>query len=392
VVAERIDFDNPTFLIGPNASGKSNLVDAIALASEAMRLPLRSVFGKRGGFDRIKNKTNGESGGIAIRADFGGLHLNQTAHYSFEVQQGGESGIKVVREQFVARRADDVVWFDRDHDSKIRSNLSVAPSLDPEGLALVLLSGAEAVAQYARLLRDATICVNLQDSFRKPQQVDDGLTFYADGSNSVSVVRRILGLGNAGDLLRSKLGALLPDFRDLRYEWASSNELTLRFEQELKGKRVSFEPGQMSEGTLRVLGLLAVLLQEKKPRLVVIEEPETSLHPSAAMGIVQHLLRRYSNEMQIIVTTHNTDLLDAKWIEDRHIRMVTWDNGETRVTPVSQSTSRALKLEDVGSALRANVLSPPDPIPAKIPDQLEVFESTDGFPSWPNSKRPVQQG
>jgi len=141
-----------------------------------------------------------------------------------------------------------------------------------------------------------------------------------------------------------------------------------------------------------VLGLLAVLLQQKKPRLVVIEEPETSLHPSAAMGIVQDILRSYSNELQIIVTTHNTDLLDAKWIKDRHIRLVTWDRGETRVTPVSQSTSKVLKLEDAGSALRANVLSPPDPIPANVPGDLVIFESTHGFPTWPHSQKPVQQG
>jgi predicted ATPase len=44
-----VEFDNPTFLVGCNGSGKSNLLDALAFLSEAMTTPLTELFSWRGG-------------------------------------------------------------------------------------------------------------------------------------------------------------------------------------------------------------------------------------------------------------------------------------------------------------------------------------------------------
>ncbi len=47
--SEVVEFDNPTFLVGRNGSGKSNLADALCFLSEAMTTPLTEVFSWRGG-------------------------------------------------------------------------------------------------------------------------------------------------------------------------------------------------------------------------------------------------------------------------------------------------------------------------------------------------------
>jgi predicted ATPase len=52
VTAERIDFDNPTFLVGRNGAGKSNIVDAFAFLADAMSSPLQAVFDRKGGIQR----------------------------------------------------------------------------------------------------------------------------------------------------------------------------------------------------------------------------------------------------------------------------------------------------------------------------------------------------
>ena len=52
IPSERVDFDNPTFLVGQNGSGKSNLVDAFSFLADAMASPLQAVFDKRGGHRR----------------------------------------------------------------------------------------------------------------------------------------------------------------------------------------------------------------------------------------------------------------------------------------------------------------------------------------------------
>jgi predicted ATPase len=70
-------------------------------------------------------------------------------------------------------------------------------------------------------------------------------------------------------------------------------------------------PGlRMSDGTLKFLCLLVVLLNPDPPPLVCIEEPELGLHPDA-LQIVADLLIEASERTQLIVTTHSDALIDA---------------------------------------------------------------------------------
>lgn len=67
---------------------------------------------------------------------------------------------------------------------------------------------------------------------------------------------------------------------------------------------------RLSDGTVRWLSLLAVLLDPKPPRLVCIEEPELGLHPDLIPTLAR-LLKDASERMQIIMTTHSEVLVDA---------------------------------------------------------------------------------
>ncbi|HET6884070.1 MAG TPA: hypothetical protein VFI31_28205, partial [Pirellulales bacterium] len=82
-----------------------------------------------------------------------------------------------------------------------------------------------------------------------------------------------------------------------------------------------------------------------------------TIHPGA-ISIVLDMLRHAARFMQVIVTTHSPDVLDAEWIEDRHLRMVEWSQGATQITPVSEGTRSALRdrLMTAGELLRSNAL------------------------------------
>jgi hypothetical protein len=62
--------------------------------------------------------------------------------------------------------------------------------------------------------------------------------------------------------------------------------------------------------------------------------------------------------MQVIVTTHSPEVLDADWIEDRHLRIVNWDEGASHVLPLSDATRESLQehLMGPGELLRAGAL------------------------------------
>lgn len=72
---------------------------------------------------------------------------------------------------------------------------------------------------------------------------------------------------------------------------------------------VSIPAIRLSDGTLRWLALLTILLHPSPPPLVCIEEPELGLHPDIIPTLAQ-LLREASERMQLVVTTHSSALVD----------------------------------------------------------------------------------
>jgi predicted ATPase len=67
---------------------------------------------------------------------------------------------------------------------------------------------------------------------------------------------------------------------------------------------------RLSDGTLRYLSLLAILLHPTPPPLICIEEPELGLHPDVLPTLID-LLKEAAQKTQIIITTHSADLVDA---------------------------------------------------------------------------------
>ncbi len=89
---------------------------------------------------------------------------------------------------------------------------------------------------------------------------------------------------------------------------------------------------ELSDGTLRYLCLLAVLLSPRPPALLALNEPETSLHPDLLEPVAQ-LLVSAAERTQLLVTTHSDGLagLVQKMSGAKRIRLEKID-GETRVT------------------------------------------------------------
>ena len=108
--------------------------------------------------------------------------------------------------------------------------------------------------------------------------------------------------------------------------------------------------------------------------MLVIEEPEATIHPGA-LGSILDVLRHAGRFMQVVVTTHSPDVLDAKWIEERHLRIVNCDKGATRISRVSPATREALSehLMGAGELLRSNALTSADLFDHN-PRQLRLFE------------------
>jgi predicted ATPase len=140
---------------------------------------------------------------------------------------------------------------------------------------------------------------------RKPQPTDlraDGLDEKA--TNLAVVLNNLRAKARA--TLREHLEDIYDGARDVSFE-LHGNQIGLLLEED---GDVVVPATRLSDGTLRWLALLAILLDPAPPGLVCIEEPELGLHPDLVF-VLARLLTEVSRRMQIIVTTHSEALIDA---------------------------------------------------------------------------------
>ena len=364
IPSERITFDNPTIFVGRNGSGKSNLVSAFSFLAEAMASPLQAVFDKAGGISTVRNRTSGQSypPNLGLRVDFGRMNGKAASgFYAFEVRALPNYGFSVVREQ-CSRAFDGGTrsWFDR-VGTKFTSNVGgVKPALDPASLSLPVVGGEAKFAPVLRALAAMRVYSIEPSKLRDMQEPDTGTSLKSDGGNVTSVLKEI-ERQSKDDFQRISdiLATIVPNTKRVQVKKHGKN-LSLEFTQEWgERKKLKFEGFSMSDGTLRAIGLLAAVFQRPVPSLIAIEEPEATIHPGALESVLD-LLRHASRQMQVVITTHSPELLDAKWITDQHLRIVEWIEGATRVAPVSDSTRKALHdhLMGAGELLRSNALQP----------------------------------
>ena len=108
----------------------------------------------------------------------------------------------------------------------------------------------------------------------------------------------------------------------------------------------------VSEGTLRVLGLLALSGAKEPPSLVGLEEPENGIHPRRVRDVAELLkTRSKSGESQLIVTTHSPVLLDL--LPDDSLFVCRKEDGRTTIAPLASYGPlwQQERQEDVDEAL-----------------------------------------
>ena len=368
---QEVEFGNPIFVVGRNGSGKSNFADAFAFLSEAMASPLQAVVERRGGFSAVSHRRSarGRLANVTLSVALEKPDSDTaTAHYYVDLRPRRGHHFEVASEScFVERNDGQEDSFHRstgkgstDWSSTVES---LAPAVEPNALALPLVGGDSRFRPVLRFLADMRTYRIEPAALRAMQDPDGGVELRADGRNAASVLREIQRRSPEDDWKRicELLESVVPGTVGVRSK-KHGNKLTLEFTQIGTGAEpIKFEAFSMSDGTLRVLGLITAVFQRPAPSLLVIEEPEASIHPGA-LGSILDILKLASRSMQVVVTTHSPDVLDAKWIEARHLRILSWEHGRTRIGRVSQAVRTALRnhLMGAGELLRSNALAAED--------------------------------
>jgi predicted ATPase len=370
IAASAVDLRPLTFLVGPNGSGKSNFLDALRFTSDSLRGSLDNALRDRGGIAEVRRRSGGHPTHFGVRLEF--RLPSAEGHYAFRIGARSKGSYEVQTEECVIRRPAAAKFLVTAGEVKVefggRRNGMVPPAASRDRLYLVNASGVpEFRPVYDALSSMGFYSVN-PDTIRDFQAPGSGELLARDGSNLTSVLRQLA----ERDETRKKrieeyLSSIVPgvvgvDVKDV------PPKVTLEFRQEVAGSSDPwrFFAGNMSDGTLRALGILVSLFQSQGSTvpsvpLVGIEEPEVALHP-AAVGALLDALREASQSTQVIVTTHSPDLLDSADMDSELLLAVYAEKGATQIAPVDEASRQAVrnKLYTPGELLRLDQLRPDD--------------------------------
>lgn len=356
------------FLVGANGAGKSNFLDALRFVADALRTSLDHALRDRSGIKEVRRRSGGHPTHFAIRLDFV-LSSETNGNYFFRVGARPRGGYEVQNEEcniFDPNGHLPAAHFKVDSGKVISTSAKVAPAAAIDRLYLVNASGLPEFRPVYEAFSHMGFYNLNPDRIRDLQPSDAGELLARDGSNLASVLGQ-LAANNAAikQRIEEYLAKVVPGIHGVDVKTIGPKE-TLEFRQQVTG---SLDPwrflaANMSDGTLRALGVLVALFQSinGKPTrvpLVGIEEPEVALHPAAA-GVLLDSLRDASNNTQIIVTSHSPDLLDDERMDSGSILAVVAEHGTTKIGPLDETGRSAMHdhLYTAGDLLRLNQLTP----------------------------------
>ncbi len=108
---------------------------------------------------------------------------------------------------------------------------------------------------------------------------------------------------------------VIPFFRDFVLGPNPLNEENIRLEWNDKYSDKTFTANELSDGSLRFICMATLLLQKNLPKMILLDEPELGLHPSA-ITILAGLLKKASKRSQVIVSTQSVSIVNEFEAED----------------------------------------------------------------------------
>jgi predicted ATPase len=338
-------------LIGPNGSGKSNLLEVLALLKAApsnLPGPVKEMGGVREWLWKGKPTTKEAVIEVTVENPRGAQPLR---HGLCMTDHGGR--FEVVDE-----------WIENEHPYPSKSTPYFFYRFQRGNPVLKDLSEAERTLRRETVRPDQSILSQVRDPERYPallwlQEQYEQINLYRDWLfGPQAPLRREQSAHGRSDFLkdggenlalvlskiRSRMKPELLDSLQKIYEGVQDIQLSvdsgnvLLFVEEKGG--IEIPATRLSDGTLRYLCLLAILLHPAPPPLVGIEEPELGLHPDLIPHVAE-LLGQASKRMQLVVTTHSRMLVDALTDDPSCVFVCEREAGESRIERLDPQTLAA---------------------------------------------------
>ncbi|MDO7877622.1 AAA family ATPase [Hymenobacter sp. ASUV-10] len=398
-----------TVLVGPNGAGKSNVVDALRLLRDCLTRGLDQALLDRNGLNALRRWTPGGRPldvSLGVTATIGDNPADFIA-YDFTLAADPRLGHTVKREVLEVHAGNGphyrINWQDgkailkrngKNHIADEQSgwrrlgtaNLLLGPQvlhgelyafpiahteMDEDSELPEFLFYSELARDFQQLVSNALFYALQPTQLRAPQQIVREVPFDEGGQNLAAVLRSLRHSRRSTAEVQATLRRLVSDITDFSVEIAGSYLVTYLHYKNAGGRIRKADLGSESDGTLRVLGILAALYQSDPTaqfstalfgdgdytyrRLLAIEEPEVNIHPGM-LAVLAELFKEASQRRQVLLTTHSPELLD--YLPPESFLVVEKEQGETRVGPLAEDQVETVRqqLFTAGELLRTEGL------------------------------------
>lgn len=332
------DLGPRVFLVGPNASGKSNFLDAFRflrdIASDGGGL--QEAVRRRGGVSALRYLGAPKRAEITVHVAVGNGKESRAWEYaiSFHEAKGPESRVAVRSERVVKQ------------GHLLLSRPSGEDIQDSQRLTQTHLEQVTVNREFrdlARFFADVRYLHIVPQLVREPERYlgkrDDpyGGDFLKQLAREPEDARQTR-LERIAKVLR----IAVPHLQDIRFDVNDRGTPHLRARHAHWREEVGQTEAHLSDGTLRLLGMLWIMLSEGGP--VLLEEPELSLHPGVVRQLPQAMARLGRRTgRQILLSTHSLDLLRDEGIGlDEVLLLVPGREGTVVRSPKDMDQVRAL--------------------------------------------------
>lgn len=354
-----ITLQNRAFIVGANASGKSNLLDVFRF--------LRDLVTPGGGFQESVTKR----GGVSIIRNLAARHPRTDVIIEVDLSEGDENiwRYRVVFNQDNRSRPvlkEERIW---KQGEPVLSRPDNDDKSDEARLRQTYLEQTFANRDFREI---TDFFQSISYSHIVPQLIRDperSIGRQADpyGGDFLEQIGNVSKRSQESRLNRIQLALkiAIPQLSDLKWERDKSGIAHLR------GKYKHWRPQgawqtetEFSDGTLRLIGLLWALQDGKGPLL--LEEPELSLHPGVVRRLPQMIYQIQKQQKvaarQIFISTHSREMLSDEGIApDEVLLLLVSEDGTT--VEVGGSNSEIIDELDAGFTIAEAVLprtEPPD--------------------------------
>lgn len=352
-----LNFGRSNVIVGPNGAGKSNLIDCLNFVRDAALQDLDSAATKRHGAESVRQWSKYRPFDVTIDMSF----ESGAGSGSYKVILSSSGGIFRVKEEsgnwFGSRTISGGApeptysYFKRYSSGRVHilspyivDKLKSPVSISAYDLFATQLSGGLRsiyTAPFRFLMQEISSLSTYAiypNTLRLPQIVSRENLLADDGANLASVIKR-LNSGNRAkkERLLEALQGVIPAIVDLIVKSAGGFYVPVARVREANGDIHDFNMSQMSDGTLRILGLLSAFYQIGAPSKIALEEPEQMIHPGL-LPLLKDAADDYLFTVpgsQYFVTTHSPHFLNLFKPED-----ITWmscDNGVSIAGSTSQN-------------------------------------------------------